>query len=81
MQRDRFTGLWRNPDFLKFWAAQTVSIFGDQVSALALPLVAVLALGASAAQMGLLAAASRLPLLLLGLLAGVGSIGYAVACS
>ncbi|HEX5506669.1 MAG TPA: MFS transporter [Thermomicrobiales bacterium] len=67
----RFAGLWRHPDFLKLWAGQTVSAFGDQVSLLALPLAAVLALHAGAAQMGFLTAAGRAPVLLLGLFAGV----------
>ena len=67
----RFRGLWRYPDFLKLWAGQTVSVFGDHVSALALPLVAVLILEASAAEMGLLTAAGQTPLLLVELVAGV----------
>ncbi|HET8628701.1 MAG TPA: MFS transporter [Thermomicrobiales bacterium] len=67
----RFAGLWRHPDFLKLWAGQTVSAFGDQVSLLALPFAAVLALHAGAAQMGFLAAAGRAPVLLVGLFAGV----------
>src|SRR5207247_2703843 len=41
-------GLWRHPDFLKLWSAETVSQFGTQVSQLALPLAAVLVLDASA---------------------------------
>ena len=44
---------------------------GDQVSYLALPLVAVLTLDASAAQMGLLTAAELMPHLLFSLAAGV----------
>ena len=67
----RLTGLWRNPDFLKLWAGQTVSAFGDQVSLLALPLTAVLVLGATPAQMGFLGAAETAPYLLVGLFAGV----------
>jgi MFS family permease len=66
----RFSGLWRHRDFLKLWAAQTVSLFGTQVTALALPLTAVLVLHVSAAQMGLLTALSTLPFLLIGLFAG-----------
>jgi MFS family permease len=66
----RFSGLWRHRDFLKLWAAQTVSLFGTQVTTLALPLTAVLVLHASAGQMGLLTALSTLPFLLIGLFAG-----------
>src|SRR5205085_8158443 len=47
----RFAGLWRHADFLKLWAGQTVSVFGDQIGLLALPLLAVLTLQANAAQM------------------------------
>jgi MFS family permease len=67
----RFGGLWRHPDFLKLWAGQSVSVFGDQVGFLALPLTAVVALRATPAEMGLLGAAERAPFLLIGLLAGV----------
>ena len=34
-------GLWRHPDFVKLWSAETVSQFGSQISGLALPLVAI----------------------------------------
>ncbi len=60
-----------DPDFLKLWGGQTVSMFGAQVTAVALPLTAALHLDASPAQMGLLVAAGSAPYLLLGLPAGV----------
>jgi MFS family permease len=63
--------LRRQPEFLKLWAGQTISVFGDAITMLALPLTAVLTLDASAAQMGLLTAAGLAPHLLLSLLAGV----------
>ena len=59
------------PEFRKFWLGQTISVFGDQVTALALPIVAVLVLGASSSDMGLLTAAGLLPALLFSLPAGV----------
>jgi MFS family permease len=62
--------LLRQPPFRRFWSAQTISLFGDQISALALPLLAVLTLGATSTQMGLLTAAALLPNLLFSLLAG-----------
>ena len=34
-------GLWRHPDFVKLWSAETVSQFGTQFTQLALPLVAI----------------------------------------
>jgi hypothetical protein len=46
--------LLRNREFLKLWAGQTVSVFGDQITVLALPLTAVFTLDASAFEMGLL---------------------------
>ncbi|MGW4601775.1 hypothetical protein ACWENS_00605 [Streptomyces sp. NPDC004532] len=42
--------LWRDRRFLRFWAGQTVSQFGDRITELALPLIAVAALNASAGQ-------------------------------
>ncbi len=69
--RIRFDGLWRQPDFLKLWAGETVSLFGSQITLLALPLTAVLVLKASPSQMGLLTALEFLPFLVLSLFAGV----------
>jgi MFS family permease len=60
----------RRAAFRRLWAAQSISGVGDQVTLLALPLVAVLRLGATPAQMGLLTAAGWLPHLLLSLVAG-----------
>lgn len=67
----RFGGLWRHPRFLKLWAGQTVSLFGSQITMLALPLLAILTLRASPAQMGLLRAFQTVPALLVGLFVGV----------
>jgi MFS family permease len=66
----RVPELLRQRAFGRFWAAQTVSYLGDQVTVLALPLVAVLALDARTAEVGYLAAAATLPSLLLGIHAG-----------
>lgn len=63
--------LWQHPDFLKLWAGQTISLLGDQVSLLAIPLTAVTFLRANAFQMGLLTAAESVPALLFALIAGV----------
>jgi MFS family permease len=63
--------LRRQPEFLKLWAAQSISQLGDQITLLALPLVAVLTLDASAAEMGVLTAAGLMPHLLFSLFAGV----------
>src|SRR4051812_21608193 len=50
-----------NRSFRDFWVGQTISLFGDQVSLLAIPLLAALELDANAAQMGLLTAAALAP--------------------
>ncbi|MFI5255605.1 MAG: MFS transporter, partial [Candidatus Limnocylindrales bacterium] len=63
--------LWRHPDFLKLWTADTVSQLGSQVSQLAIPFVAIVVLQASALQIGVLQAVDTLPFLLIGLPAGV----------
>ncbi len=68
--RTRMSGLWSNPDFLKLWGSDTISLFGVHATLLALPLTAV-ALGASAFQLGLLTVAQAAPALLLGLFVGV----------
>lgn len=57
-------------DFRRQWLAQSASMLGDQVSYVAVPLVAVLALDASVAQMGVLVAAGRFPGLAVALFAG-----------
>ena len=62
--------LARHSDFARLWAAQTTSAIGSQFTAVALPLLAALSLGASPMAFGVLAAAAGLPHLLFGLLAG-----------
>ena len=56
--------------FRRYWTGQTISLFGDQISSIVLPLVAVLALHASPGEMGALVALVWLPNLLFGLHAG-----------
>jgi Na+/melibiose symporter-like transporter len=69
--QSRFGELWHQPDFMRLWAGQTISQFGSTVTREALPYTAILVLGASPLQMGLLGAAGAAPLLVLGLFAGV----------
>jgi MFS family permease len=64
-------GLWRHPDFLKLWSAETISQFGSQITGLALPLVAVLVLDVSAFQVSVLFVVETAPFLLISLPAGV----------
>lgn len=56
-----FAGLWRDKQFRTFWSAQTVSEFGDRITELALPLIAVTMLDATPMEVGLLTAAVWLP--------------------
>jgi len=63
--------LWRHRDFVKLWSAQTISQFGDEVTGLALPLVAIITLGASPLEIGLLGTFQFLPFILLTIPAGV----------
>lgn len=67
----RFGGLWRHPDFLKFWVSESISLVGGQVTTFALPLIAALTLEATPTQVGILNAAAFAPFLLLVLPAGV----------
>ncbi|MGK5681959.1 MFS transporter [Actinoplanes sp. URMC 104] len=62
--------LLRDVAFRRYWSAQTVSLVGDQIAVLAVPLLAVLAVDAGPAEMGLLTAAGLLPNLFLSLPAG-----------
>jgi MFS family permease len=64
-------GLWRHENFLKLWSAETISQFGTQISGLALPLVAILVLDASAFEVALLGTIDFLPFILFTLPAGV----------
>ena len=48
-------------DFVRLWCGSAVSLLGTQVSGVALPLTAVLVLGATPWEMGLLNAARWLP--------------------
>src|SRR5581483_5434836 len=65
-------GLLRsNPRFRRMWGAQTVSVFGDAITGIAVPTVAVLSLHASAIAVGALASISWAAWPLIGLPVGV----------
>jgi MFS family permease len=64
------SSLWRHADFLKLWTGQTVSALGSVVTRTAVPLVALLVLGAGPTEMALLVVAGSLAILLVGFLAG-----------
>ncbi len=62
---------WVGREFLKLWAGTTVSELGSSITLLALPTAAVIGFHATALQLGLLAATTRIPFPFLSLLAGV----------
>jgi MFS family permease len=62
--------LRENLVFRRVWSGQTISLFGDQISMIAIPLTAVLVLDANAKQMGYLIAAELVPNLFFALHAG-----------
>ncbi|GAA1752102.1 MFS transporter [Agromyces humatus] len=61
---------WKR-EFGSLWTSQGASVLGQQIGELAVPLLAVLVLHASAAELGLLALARWMPFLLLALPLGV----------
>src|SRR5437764_8049458 len=63
-------GLTRDPDFFKLWVGQAISQIGSNITGVGLPLTAVLVLGASPLQMGILSGASAAAVLVFGLFAG-----------
>lgn len=63
--------LWRHPDFLKLWSGQTISVIGGEITALALPTLAIFRFHSSALVVGLLIGAQRIAFPILSLFAGV----------
>ena len=63
--------LWRQGDFMKLWSGQTISQFGDEITELAIPLLAINILGAGALEMGVLGVVRFLPWIFFTLPAGV----------
>jgi MFS family permease len=62
--------LWRHRAFMLFWSGETVSLFGTQITMLALPLTAVLTLQATASQLGGIRFAEAVPFVLFTLIFG-----------
>lgn len=62
--------LWRDSNFLTMWGGQALSQLGEQISMLAIPVLAVLLLNATAFEVGVLNAASTAAFLIVGLPAG-----------
>ncbi|MBA3826943.1 MAG: MFS transporter [Ktedonobacterales bacterium] len=64
------SSVWRNDGFRRVWAGQTASIFGDRVTDVALPFL-ILAETHAPFDAALVAAARYVPMVVLGLFAGV----------
>jgi MFS family permease len=62
--------LIRNPNFQKLWTAETISVFGSQISALAIPLTAALILKVEPFAFAMLGTIEFLPFILFTLPAG-----------
>lgn len=60
-----------NRHFALLWSGQTISTFGSHITRDGLPIAAILVLKATPVQMGLLASVDIIPVLLVGLFAGV----------
>jgi MFS family permease len=86
--------LIRNPDFQKLWTAQSISVFGSQISELAIPLAAAIILNVDPFAFAMLATVEFLPFILFTLPAGawvdrlprrpiliLGDLGRAIALS
>jgi MFS family permease len=64
------SSLWRNDAFVRFWAAATISIFGSLITRIALPLIAILTLGAGALEVAVLRSVDLIAVFAVGLVAG-----------
>jgi predicted MFS family arabinose efflux permease len=71
LPRLQLSSIWQQRSFRNLWLGTTVSAFGSEISGIAIPLTAVLLLGATSAQMGVLRAVGTCPALLFGFVAGV----------
>lgn len=69
MEASAFAPL-RNPDFLRLWAGQFVSVIGDKINQIALAVLVYKTTG-SMLQMGIMLGVSALPAVLFGIFAGV----------
>jgi MFS family permease len=62
--------LWSNSAFVRVWGAATISIFGSLITRMALPLAAILVLGAGAVEVAILRGLELGAMLVVGLVAG-----------
>ncbi len=68
--------LWNHRDFRRLWFSDTVSLFGNAFTGLALPSIAILTFHATPFQMGILLAVGFVPYPALGLFVGVWADRY-----
>ena len=64
-------GLWRDPDFLRLWSAQTISTFGSLTAGLVLSFLAINTLDATPFQLSLLGVCGLVPAFVAGPFVGV----------
>ena len=64
------SSLCQHPDFLRLWVGQTISKLGSVVTRTAVPLVAILVLGAGPWELAVLVIVQSLGILIVGLIAG-----------
>lgn len=62
--------LWRHPDFLRLWGAQIGSAFGSRITRTALPMIAILSIGATPTEVAILSALGVAPGVIVGLFVG-----------
>jgi len=62
--------LWRHPNFLRLWTAQSVSAFGSRITRTALPVIAILLVTADPVEISIVGALTVVPDLIVGLFAG-----------
>ncbi|MBI1359126.1 MAG: MFS transporter [Alphaproteobacteria bacterium] len=62
--------LWRHPAFMRLWAAQGLSAFGNRITRTALPIIAISVLAVSPAEAALLSALGFAPVVVAGLAGG-----------
>jgi len=68
--RLKLTGLWKQADFMRLWAGQTISVFGSMIGGTAMTFTAILVLNATPFQMGVLNSMQILPAVIMSLVAG-----------
>jgi len=62
--------LWQNHAFVRVWSAASISIFGSLITRIALPLVAILTLGAGPIEVAILRSVDLVAALIVGFVAG-----------